>query len=167
MKPFIEKIAFEHAKKHPGDTAGVVFHDMTTLYFEASDGDGLCKTGFSKDRKPHCPQIMTGLLAGHGGSLPGYDIYEGNTYEGDTLIPFTKKISERFLPGKPIVIAPKTGQKKDRHNREKGLKRIEKRIESGKLTKENINNRGYNKYLKLEGEGEINVSIDGSVLICS
>ena len=112
LKPFIEKIAFEHAKKHPGDTAGVVFHDMTTLYFEASDGDGLRKTGFSKDGKPHCPQIMTGLLAGPGGYLPGYDIYEGNTYEGDTLIPFIKKISERFSPGKPIVIAPKTGQKK-------------------------------------------------------
>ncbi|MDR0614308.1 MAG: hypothetical protein LBG45_12765 [Dysgonamonadaceae bacterium] len=108
---------------------------------------------------------MTGLLAGHGGYLPGYDIYEGNTYEEDTLISFIKKINERFSLGKPIVIASKTGQKKDRHNREKGLKRIEKRIKSGKLTKENINNRGYNKYLKLEGE--INVSIDGSVLICS
>ena len=99
-------------KKHPGDTAGVVFYDMTKLYFEASDGDDLRKTGFSKDRKPHCPQIMTGLLAGHGGYLSGYDIYECNTYEEDTLISFIKKINERFPPGKPIVIAPKTGQKK-------------------------------------------------------
>jgi transposase len=47
---------------------------------------------------------------------------------------------------------------KDRHNREKGLLRLQKRIESGKLTKSNINNRGYNKYLKLEGE--IKISID-------
>jgi transposase len=47
---------------------------------------------------------------------------------------------------------------KDRHNRKKGLLRLRKRIECGKLTKSNINNRGYNKYLKLEGE--IKISID-------
>jgi transposase len=38
------------------------------------------------------------------------------------------------------------------------LKRLEKRVKTGKLTKEHINNRGYNKYLKLSGE--INVAID-------
>lgn len=48
--------------------------------------------------------------------------------------------------------------KKDRANREKGLGRLKKKIRSGKLTKANINNRGYNKYLKLEGE--INITID-------
>ena len=47
---------------------------------------------------------------------------------------------------------------KDRHNRERGLKKLEKKIRTGKLSKANINNRGYNKYLKLEGE--ITVSID-------
>ncbi len=48
--------------------------------------------------------------------------------------------------------------KKDRHNREKGLKRLEKQIKSGKLTKSSINNKGYNKFLKLEGE--LAVTID-------
>ena len=38
------------------------------------------------------------------------------------------------------------------------MKRLEKRISSGKLTKSNINNRGYNKYLKLQGE--ISIEID-------
>ncbi len=47
---------------------------------------------------------------------------------------------------------------KDKSNRERGLKKLEKQIQSGKLTKSNINNRGYNKYLKFEGE--ISVSID-------
>ncbi|MDR2533277.1 MAG: transposase [Tannerellaceae bacterium] len=45
------------------------------------------------------------LLVGLGGYLLGYDIYEDNTYEGDMLIPFIKKISERFLLEKPVVIA--------------------------------------------------------------
>jgi transposase len=47
---------------------------------------------------------------------------------------------------------------KDRYNREKGLRRLEKLIAKGKLTKSSINNKGYNKYLKLEGE--LKISID-------
>ena len=47
---------------------------------------------------------------------------------------------------------------KDRYNRERGIKRLEKKVASGKLTKANINNRGYNKYLKMEGE--VKLSID-------
>jgi transposase len=46
----------------------------------------------------------------------------------------------------------------DKKNREKGLKRLEKKVRTGKLTKDHINNRGYNKYLKLTGD--INVEID-------
>ena len=38
------------------------------------------------------------------------------------------------------------------------MARLQKRIQSGKLTKSSINNRGYNKYLKLEGE--IKITID-------
>ena len=48
--------------------------------------------------------------------------------------------------------------KKDRINREKGLSRLQKKVKSGKLTKASINNRGYNKYLILNGE--IDVKID-------
>ncbi len=47
---------------------------------------------------------------------------------------------------------------KDKFNRQRGLKRLEKQIKSGKLTKANINNRGYNKYLKMVGD--IKISID-------
>ena len=47
---------------------------------------------------------------------------------------------------------------KDAFNRQRGLSRLEKRIKSGNLTKENINNRGYNKYLRMEGV--VTVSID-------
>lgn len=47
--------------------------------------------------------------------------------------------------------------RKDQSNRERGLKRLEKNLKSGKLTKSNINNRGYNKYLKLKGEVKIEI----------
>jgi len=48
--------------------------------------------------------------------------------------------------------------KKDKHNRDRGLMKLEQKVKSGKLTKSSINNRGYNKYLKMYGE--INISID-------
>lgn len=50
--------------------------------------------------------------------------------------------------------------KKDRYNRERGLQKLENRIKTGKLTKANINNRGYNKYLKMEGNISINIDHD-------
>ena len=222
LKIKVEQIAFAHTKRVLNDNISVVFYDMTTLYFEASDEDDLRKTGFSKDGKHQSPQIFIGLLVGLGGYAIGYDIYEGNTYEGHTLIPFLEKISQKFNLDKPVVIAdsgllsktniealeengyeyilgarikneskaiksqilsaefhdgtiqsfPKTETqklivnysnlraRKDEYNRIRGLKRLEKRIKSGKLTKSNINNRGYNKYLKLEGEVSIDIDYD-------
>ena len=47
---------------------------------------------------------------------------------------------------------------KDAHNRKRGYEKLEKKIKAGKLTKEHINNRGYNKYLKMDGT--INIAID-------
>lgn len=222
LKSKVEQIAFAHTKRVLNEDISVVFYDMTTLYFEASDEDDLRKTGFSKDGKHQSPQIFIGLLVGLGGYAIGYDIYEGNTYEGHTLIPFLEKMSQKFNLDKPVVIAdsgllsknniealeengyeyilgariknegkaiksqilsaefhdgtihsfPKNETqklivnysnlraRKDEYNRNRGLKRLEKRIKSGKLTKSNINNRGYNKYLKLEGEVSIDIDYD-------
>lgn len=56
-----------------------------------------------------------------------------------------------------IVSYSDSRAKKDRFNRERGLKKLEKQIKSGKLTKSNINNKGYNKFLKLSGEVEISI----------
>ncbi|MDO5649979.1 MAG: IS1634 family transposase, partial [Gallicola sp.] len=220
LKQQVEQIAYHHTLRVSKNNIGIVFYDMTTLYFEASDEDDLRKTGFSKDGKHSNPQIFIGLLVAAGGYLIGYDIYEGNTYEGHTLIPFIEKTAKKFNLNKPVVIADSgllsksniealeekryeyilgarlknepesvkqtitsqpyaNGQAlvvdkgqgrrlivqysdkratKDRYNRERGLKRLEKKVTSGKLTKANINNRGYNKYLRMEGE--VTLSID-------
>lgn len=220
LKEQVEQIAFAHTLKVLQGNISIVFYDMTTLYFEASDEDDLRKTGFSKDGKPQNPQIFIGLLVGLGGYAIGYDIFEGNIYEGHTLIPFIEKISTKFKLNKPIVVADSgllsndnikalvakeyeyiigarlknepakikkqilekqyaDGQLvrinkqdntriiityatnralKDEHNRKRGLQRLEKQIKAGKLTKSNINNKGYNKYLKLKGD--ITIEID-------
>jgi Transposase len=49
---------------------------------------------------------------------------------------------------------------KDAFNRNRGMKKLEKALSKGKLTKQHINNRGYNKYLQMQGE--VNISINYS-----
>lgn len=105
LKEQVEQIAFAHTLKVLTGNISVVFYDMTTLNFEASDEDDLRKTGFSKDGKHQNPQIFLGLLVGLGGYAIGYDIFEGNIYEGHTLIPFIEKISKKFNLNKPVVVA--------------------------------------------------------------
>ena len=46
----------------------------------------------------------------------------------------------------------------DAKNRRDGLRRLERKLGAGRLTKNNINNRGYNKYLRMEGD--VRISID-------
>lgn len=219
LKPAIEQISFEHTKTVMKGTIGVVFYDMTTLYFEASEEDDFRVTGFSKDGKHQQPQIMIGLLISARGFPIGYKIFEGNTSETKTLIPVIEDFQHRFDIDRPVIVADaamlsqknidaliennyqyilggrlkneperikamvlaldieenkprevkcKNGRlvvsfsskraHNDHRNREKGLKRLEKRVQTGKLTKAHINNRGYNKYLKLSGE--VDVTID-------
>lgn len=67
-------------------------------------------------------------------------------------------IIEKDEPLRLIISYSDKRAKKDKYNRERGLQKLEKRIKSGKLTKANINNRGYNKYLKMDGK--VNISID-------
>ena len=103
-KETAEKIAYEYTERTLKNIS-VVFYDMTTLYFESEDEDDLRKIGFSKDGKFQNPQIMLGLLVGQSGYPIGYDIFEGNTYEGHTLIPTLKSIQKKYGFPKPIVVA--------------------------------------------------------------
>ena len=50
--------------------------------------------------------------------------------------------------------------KKDAYNRQRGLARLQKKMAGGRLTKQNINNRGYNKYLRMEGEVTISINME-------
>ncbi len=50
--------------------------------------------------------------------------------------------------------------KKERYNRDHGIKRLEKEYKNGKINKENINKRGYNKFLKLSNDVEVVINWD-------
>lgn len=105
IKDSVERATFGHFRRILGGSVGIVFYDMTTLYFETPDEDDLRKIGYSKDGKHQHPQIKLGLLVGPEGYPLGYDVFEGNIYEGHTLIPVLERIASRFSIGKPIVIA--------------------------------------------------------------
>lgn len=215
-----QEIAYKHSLSILSHIT-VVFYDMTSLYFEAEDEDDLRKIGFSKDGKFQNPQIMLGLLVGKQGYPIGYDIFEGNTFEGKTLLPVLRRIEKRYGFGKPVVVADaamlnknnleyldqnefplivgarilnetqaikeeilqrccglSNGQyivinkgnghrlivsysdkraKKDAHNRRRGVKKLRKKVNAGQLTKKQLNNRGYNKFLQLTGEVKIEI----------
>jgi hypothetical protein len=53
---------------------------------------------------------------------------------------------------KLIINYSQSRAKKDKHNRQKGIAKLEKQIKAGKLTKAQINNKGYNKFLKMDGQ---------------
>jgi hypothetical protein len=48
--------------------------------------------------------------------------------------------------------------KKDKYNREKGVSHLIKSFKSGKITKENINKRGYNKFLEISDNVKVNIN---------
>lgn len=75
------------AKKEFHFDFSFVFYDVTTLYFESFEADALRKPGFSKDNKSQQPQIIIGLLVNNDGFPVAYQIFEGNKFEGHTLIP--------------------------------------------------------------------------------
>jgi hypothetical protein len=106
IKLKIEECVFNHTKKIMDDTITITFYDVTTLYFESESEDDLRRIGFSKEGKLARPQILLGLFTTLEGYPLSYEVYEGNKYEGHTLVDILKKFQERFqLKNKPIVVA--------------------------------------------------------------
>lgn len=220
QKTIVEEISYRHTKEILPDQQSILFYDVTTLYFESEQEDELRVTGFSKEGKHQNPQIVLGLLVSVGGYPLAYDVFKGNTYEGNTMLPIIDGFKQKYQLEKLVIIADsglintsnieqltqkgyefiigariksekntiknkilsyefKDGSnqiidkednirllvnyaekraKKDAYNRKRGLEKLEKSLKSGKLNKKHINNRGYNKYLKMEGD--VNVKID-------
>ena len=85
-----------HTEKLFGGNIGVLFYDVTTLYFEADYEDELRKTGLSKEGRHSNPQIILGLLVSLGGYPLAYCIHEGNKYEGHTMLSTTNEFVSKY-----------------------------------------------------------------------
>lgn len=222
QKELVQQISYQHTTTLLKCDPQIVFYDVTTIYFEVEREDELRKTGFSKEGKHQNPQIVLGLLVSKNGYPLAYDIFEGNKFEGHTLLPIVDGFKKKYNLQKLVVVADagllsstniellvskqyefilgariknetrqiqqkilttpfKNGDAqvfvkpdntklivsysekravKDAINRERGLKRLEKQLGKGKLTKQHINNKGYNKYLSLTGDVAITIDYE-------
>jgi transposase len=215
----IQKISVEHTRKILGDQIGLIFYDVTTLYFESNKKDDLREVGFSKDGKHSHVQVVLGLLVSKGGYPLSYSLFNGSQFEGYTMLPVVEDFITRFKlkdfvivadsglmsktnielldsagykyiigariksesqqikrwilsldkstgtfyehnkeKGRLIVGYSEKRAKMDAYNREKGLSRLRKAFKSGKITKENINKRGYNKFLDITQGIEVSIN---------
>ena len=85
----------------------VVFYDVTTLYFESQEEKegSLRQKGYSKDGKAHKTQVVLGLLVDKNRNPISYQIYQGNTYEGGTMIDALKQMQAQFTIDRVVVVA--------------------------------------------------------------
>ncbi len=219
---FVQEISVRHTLELFGGNIGLMFYDVTTLYFETDNEDDLRKTGFSKEGRHRNPQVILGLLVSLEGYPLAYCIHEGNKYEGHTMLPVVQRFVAEYNLSDFIVVAdsglmtndnvnelerlgykyiigarikaeservkswileqPKVNRrmaeyrkegnrrllvgytedraKKDAYNRDKGIRRLEKAYKTGKLTKDNFNKRGYNKFLDLKGDATVTINYD-------
>ena len=101
----IQQISVEHTRQLLGGRIGIVFYDVTTLYFETAREDELRSPGFSKDGKTAESQIVLGLLVSRDGYPLSYNIFNGGQYEGRTMIPIIDDFVQRFSLTDFIVVA--------------------------------------------------------------
>jgi transposase len=217
----IQQISVEHTRKILGGHIGLMFYDVTTLYFEAENGDELRQSGFSKDGKHSQPQIVLGLLASKDGYPLSFSIFNGSQFESRTMIPIIDDFKQRFKVDDFVIVAdsglinklnikllqsanykyiigariknesaeitnwllnldkkdghfyetPKDNNrlivgysekraKKDKSNREKGIKRLTETYKTGKITKDKINKKGYNKFLDISDNITVTINDD-------
>lgn len=104
-KDAVEMASVAVAKQHFGFDFTVVFYDVTTLYFESFTPDELRKPGFSKDNKSNQPQIVIGLVVTPEGFPVAYEIFAGNTFEGNTFIPVIVALKKKHPIGTLTVVA--------------------------------------------------------------
>jgi transposase len=88
-----------------GNKITIMLYDVTTLYFESFEEDELRKNGFSKDNKFKETQIVLGLATTTEGLPLWYEVFDGKTCEGKTLIETLEKFAMLVDPSEIVVVA--------------------------------------------------------------
>jgi transposase len=105
LKDRVEKLVLKRAVANFNFDFSLVFYDVTTLYFESFEPDELRKPGFSKDNKSNQPQIVIGLVVSNQGFPVAYEVFEGNKFEGKTLIPVIQNFKQKHGVKQLTVVA--------------------------------------------------------------
>lgn len=105
QRELVQQISVEHTQKVLGGSIGMLFYDVSTLYFETGVQDELRTPGFSKDGKTAESQIVLGLLVSADGYPLSYSIFNGAQYEGRTMIPVIDDFIQRFKIKDFVIVA--------------------------------------------------------------
>lgn len=97
-KEEIERKLYRHGRDLLNMPVDIVLYDLTTLRFESTRTDlgRLRQFGYSKEMRTDCTQVVFGLLVDTDGIPLGFEVYPGNTFEGDTLKDIVEKMRAKF-----------------------------------------------------------------------
>ena len=104
-KDELEKEIVKIAKSDFGFDFSFVLYDVTTLYFESFKSDEFKRPGFSKDHKHNQPQIVIGLIVTKDGFPISYEVFKGNTFEGNTFLPCILDFKKKHHVDQITVVA--------------------------------------------------------------
>jgi hypothetical protein len=78
----------------------VLLYDLTSTYFEINASDVVegdkRRHGYSRDKRPDCPQVVIALVVTPDGLPLGYEVLPGNTADCTTLRTFLGKIERQY-----------------------------------------------------------------------
>lgn len=105
QKGTIEKHLFEQSQLQSYVNLSAVFFDVTTFHFESVNQDEVRDFGYSKNAKFNEVQVILSLLVTEDGIPLGYELFPGNTFEGNTLNSSIKKLKSEYNINKVVVVA--------------------------------------------------------------
>jgi hypothetical protein len=106
-KDDIERGLYWHKRDLLNMSVDIVLYDLTTLRFESTREDigELRRFGYSKEKRSDCTQVILGLLVDTDGIPLGFEVYPGNTFEGNTLAGIVTRMREKFKVRRFIFVA--------------------------------------------------------------
>lgn len=106
-KDEIEQRLYRHGRDLLNLTVDVVLYDLTTLRFESTRTDlgKLRQFGYSKEMRTDCTQMVFGMLVDTDGIPLGFEVYPGNTFEGQSLKDIVGKMRTKFQVRRFIFVA--------------------------------------------------------------
>ncbi|KAE8762127.1 IS1634 family transposase [Georgenia thermotolerans] len=101
---FRKALAAALAERAELGPAALILYDVSTLYFEADEGDGFREPGYSKERRID-PQITIGLLTDATGFPLMVNAFEGNKAETKTMLPVIEAFKATYALTDVTVVA--------------------------------------------------------------
>lgn len=102
LQQHVHQKIVEQYKRH----TSLIYYNVTNYYFEIDKEDKDRKRGPSKEKR-HDPIIQMGLAVDNLGIPISYQLFEGNTHDSETYLPYMAKIKKKYGAKRIVVVADK------------------------------------------------------------